>query len=181
MKTIAFAFALVATLSANAFAADWDAMKRNPARIEALSMQAVPLVAGNDKLGWARVPERLVKHEASVFMPARKHQGVADIQVTGDGYLLLACNYDYQGNASGNWKQDVWDERKFKSKGWLRISNKELGGALVKGDNREQILFVKHVRKGESFRLRCNKYDPPLPIALGAGSLSRFISADARN
>jgi hypothetical protein len=44
----------------------------------------------------------------------------------------------------------------------------ELGGILVKGDNRAQVVFSKQVRKGDSFRIRCNKYDPPFPILLTA-------------
>lgn len=41
---------------------------------------------------------------------------------------------------------------------------KDLGGALVKGDNREQVVFVKRVETGERGRLRCNKHDPPFFI-----------------
>ena len=44
------------------------------------------------------------------------------------------------------------------------MSADDLGGALVKGDNRAQVNFSKTVHQGEKLRLRCNKYDPPYPI-----------------
>jgi hypothetical protein len=90
------------------------------------------------------------------------------ITVTEDGYLLIACNFDYQGNKSGNWTAEAWDEKKFKSHGWHLVDNHELEGNLVKGNDRGQVVFARQVRKGETLHLRCNKYDPPFPILLGA-------------
>jgi hypothetical protein len=98
--------------------------------------------------------------------PSASTNGAADIEITADGYLLLACNWDYQGNQSGDWEKERWTEGKFKSKGWDRLSKNELGGELVKNDNRAQTIFFKRVKKGEHLRLRCNKYDPPYPILL---------------
>jgi len=129
-------------------------------------MQPTALAASDDKNGWAKVPPQLTKYGAVVYMPSANTNGVADITVTGDGYLLIACNYDYQGNSSGNWDEEDWNERKFKTKGWRKLSKTELGAVLVKGDNREQVVFVKQVRKGAAYRIRCNKYDPPFPILL---------------
>lgn len=99
-------------------------------------------------------------------MPDNEHFGVADIQVISDGYLFIACNWDYQGNQSGDWDKDAWDERKLKTKGWDKLTKRELGGELIKNNNRVQTVFVKRVKKGDTFRLRCNKYDPPFPILL---------------
>ena len=158
--------ATAAAVCATAHAADWESMKRNPAQIEVVNMQPTPLVADNDKKGWATVPPQLTKYGAVVYMPSGNTNGVADIKVTGDGFLLLACNYDYQGNTSGKWDEEVWSEKKFKAKGWHLMSKTELGAVLVKGDNRAQVVFFKQVRKGDAFRLRCNKYEPPFPILL---------------
>lgn len=155
-------------LGATALAADWESMKRRPAQIEVLNMNPVPLVAGTDKRGWARVPDILTKNNAVIYMPKDKHQGVADFKVLADGYLILACNYDYQGNKGGTWDDEDWDARKFKTKGWSEIGKNALGSPLVSGENRQQVLFSKQVRKGETYRLRCNKYDPPFPILLGS-------------
>ncbi len=163
---ICFAATAIA-LCVPALAADWEALRRTPATIEIINMSPAPLVAGTDQKGWAKVPAQLTANGASIFMPTGGTTGVADIKVTGDGYLLVACNYDYQGNKGGKWDDEDWDERKFKTKGWHMMSKNELGGDLVKGDGRQQTVFSKQVRKGETFRLRCNKYDPPYPILLG--------------
>ena len=155
-----------AALCGQVQAADWDAMKRTPAQIEVVNMKPVPLAASDDKKGWAKIPPQLTKFGAVVYMPEGNTNGVADITVTAEGYLLLACNYDYQGNSSGKWDEEVWNEKKFKSKGWHLMGKSELGGVLVKGDNREQAVLVKQVHKGDTLRIRCNKYDPPYPILL---------------
>jgi hypothetical protein len=157
---------LLGALAAPVFAADWEAMKRTPAQIEVVNMQPMPLVEGTDKKGWARVPAQLTKHEALIFTPTGGTNGVADIKVLADGFLMVACNYDYQGNSQGKWDEEDWNESYFKKKGWRKLSKTELGGILVKGDNREQTIFVKQLRKGDNLRIRCNKYDPPFPIVL---------------
>jgi hypothetical protein len=147
-----------------AHALDWEAIKKSPAEIQVANMQATPLVAGTEKKGWLKVPTQFTQYKAVVYVPSADTNGVADITVTGDGYLILACNYDYQGNQSGDWKKDVWDERKFKSKGWNVLGKTEIEGQLINGENRTQVLFLKKVKKGEVLKLRCNKYNPPYPI-----------------
>ncbi len=159
--------AVCAALTPASYAADFEGMKRTPAQIEVVNMQPTPLVESPDKKGWARVPAQLTKYKATVYMPAEGGtNGVADIKVTGDGYLMVACNYDYQGNTQGKWDEEDWNESYFKKKGWRKLSKTELGGILVKGDNREQVIFYKQLKKGDALRIRCNKYDPPFPILL---------------
>ena len=150
-------------------AADWDAIAKPPPEIAVLKMQAKRLAVSADKNGWARVPDMLAQRGAVIYMPDSEHLGVADIQVISDGYLFIACNWDYQGNKSGDWDKDAWDERKFKTKGWDKLTKGELGGELISNNNgRLQTVFVKRVKKGDAFRLRCNKYDPPYPILLNS-------------
>ena len=169
MKRIhSFAFGLlVLGAGASALAADWETMKRNPASVEVVNMKPVPLVESAGKDGWAKIPAQLAKYDAVVFMPTAPTDGVADFTVTADGFMLIACNYDYQGNSSGKWDEERWDEKKFRAKGWHLLTKNELGGVLIKGDNRDQVVFSKQVRKGDKVRLRCNKYDPPFVILLG--------------
>ena len=130
-------------------------------------MKPVPLAAGVGKTNWLRVPDELLKRQARIFAPVGPVNGVADYKVTAAGYLLVACNYDYQGNASGNWQEGRWFREQFYAHGWREATAKELGGALVSGQNREQVVFVKKVAAGESGRLRCNKHDPPFFIVRG--------------
>lgn len=159
-------FACLLLLPGLALSADWRALEKTPASISVVNMQPVPLVVSASKEGWARIPTALENKGATIYSPTASTNGVADIEVSADGYLLLACNWDYQGNQSGEWEKERWTESKFKAKGWSRLSKNELGGELVKNDNRAQTLFFKKVKKGEKFRLRCNKYDPPYPILL---------------
>ena len=142
-------------------------MSRGSAQIEVVNMRSVPLVESGDRDGWAKVPPPLLKYGAIIYLPPGKYDGLSQIKVTGDGYLLVACNFDYQGNNHGNWASEAWDAKKFKSNGWHELTKRELAGELVKGNGRAQVVFSKHVHKGETLRLRCNKYDPPYPILLG--------------
>jgi len=152
-------------------AADWRAIAKTPATISVMHMQPVPLVVSANKEGWARIPTVLTNNGATIFMPPAGNNGavngVASIEIKADGYLIIACNWDYQGNPSGDWQKDRWKESQFKSKGWDRLTKGELGGELVSNNsNRVQTLFFKKVKKGEHLHLRCNKYDPPFPILL---------------
>jgi hypothetical protein len=157
---------LLSTICAVSFASDKDVLNGPSAQIKVLHMEPVPLAVGSDAKGWAKIPDQLASRGAVIFMPSGNTDGVAVIEVTGDGILLLACNFDYQGNSSGDWKKDLWSQRNFRTRGWKQMSQSQLGGELVKGDKRAQVIFSKHVRKGDAFRLRCNKYDPPFAILL---------------
>ena len=124
-------------------------------------MKPVPLVASEGKSAWVRVPDLFTNRQAMIFMPTGPVNGVADYKVTKGGHLLVACDYSYQGNSSGGWQEQRWTRQQFYAHGWLEATTEDLGGVLVNGGNREQVVFVKKVAAGESGRLRCNKYGPP--------------------
>jgi serine/threonine protein kinase len=148
---------------------DWAAISRTPARIEAATLEPVPLVASEDKKAWQRIPTALSQHHAIIYSGRTgRDGGVADFKVARTGVLLLACNFSYQGNAGGDWKEKRWTKEQFQEHGWQLIDRADLGGVLVKGDGREQDVFMKPVQEGEEFRLRCNKYDPPFVIVFEA-------------
>ena len=164
MKTLLSCLLLLPSLL---HAADWRTLAKTPATISVVNMKPAPLAVSAHKEGWARIPAVLTTNGATIFMPSASTNGVADIEVQADGYLFIACNWDYQGNQSGEWEKERWTESRFKSKGWDRLTKGELGGELVSNNsNRVQTLFFKKVKKGERLRLRCNKYDPPFPILL---------------
>ena len=54
MKTKIHIIAIATALCAHLHAADWEAMKRTPAQIEVIGMQPIPLVASDEKNGWAK-------------------------------------------------------------------------------------------------------------------------------
>ena len=151
-----------------ALAVDLEKLAAQPATIEVEGMDPVKLRVSGGKQGWIEVPKRFKSRGATVYAPEGGNPGVAEFRVIQDGYVLLACNFDYQGNESGGWKDDALTRDEFRRMGWREIRKpKKIGGALIKGDRRVQTLFYKRVYRGENFKLRCNKYDPPYPILLG--------------
>lgn len=165
-----FLFLLVLTTAAQA--ADWKTFAATPAAITVINMEPRPLVKSSDENGWLTVPDNLTRYAASIYFPVQGQgggtNGVADITVVKSGYLLLACNYYYQGNSSGDWQKEVWDAKEFKRKGWRPLTKTDLGGLLLNHGNQEQTVFYKKVEAGQNVRLRCNKYQPPYPIVLGS-------------
>lgn len=143
---------------------DWSAIYGRSAGVRVMGAEPVWLTASEES-GWERVPPALRKRPALVHSDREnEHNGVADIDVTRDGILLVACNYGYQGNNSGDWDEKRWTKEQFVENGWTLVPDKDLGGVLVKKGGREQVVFMRHVKKGENYRLRCNKYDPPFAI-----------------
>ncbi len=120
-----------------------------------------------DRKGWQRVPAKLRNKRAVIYSVGKgKSVGAADFQVSKDGVILLACNFGYQGHSDGDWDKKRWTKEQFVENGWTEVTEEQLGGVLVKGDGREQTVFIKRVKRGEQFRLRCNKYDPPFVIVI---------------
>ncbi|MEX2578153.1 MAG: hypothetical protein WD342_03775 [Verrucomicrobiales bacterium] len=166
MKIRLSAVALCLLFCSSVFAIHAATLATNPARIEAARMTEVPLVLSEVKKGWIEIPLLLKTWSATIFKPDADQLGVARIKVLESGYLLLACNFDYQGNRSGDWTREVMSRNDFLKGGWKELEASRLGGELIQQDNRSQVIFYKQVQKGETFSLRCNKYDPPYPILL---------------
>ena len=138
-----------------------EQIRKDPAQVEVLNMKPVPLVVGEGKTAWVRVPQGLAQFQTQIFASIGRGNGVADYKVTHGGYLVVACNYDYQGNPSGNWTEDRWTREQFYANGWRELVPEEIGGPLVDGQGRQHVLFVRGVSAGQTGRLRCNKYSPP--------------------
>lgn len=168
MKTTLTALALLATSLVPALATDLSDMAANPATISVTNAKQVPLVVSTEKLGWAKIPPELAACKPVIFAPTTNAPGFIEFEVLQDGYVLIACNFGYQGNASGGWKDDAWSADDFDRHGWEALHPSALTGSLIRGDNLEQTLFFKLVQKGETYHLRCNKYYPPYPILLQA-------------
>lgn len=150
-----------------------EQIRRAPAEVEVLNMKPVPLVPGEGKFAWIRVPTQFTQYQTLIFTNSGPVNGVADYKVTRGGYLVVACNYDYQGNASGNWQGERWTREQFYEHGWRELVAEDMGGVLVDGQNRQQAVFVKGVAAGERGRLRCNKYSPPFFIVCSNAAAMR--------
>jgi hypothetical protein len=166
MKILTVIVLLIACDLGMAQAASLSEMAASPAGLDVARMTEVRLELSPGPKGWMQVPKKLAIDAANIFKPEKDQQGHTEFRVTKAGYVLLACNYSYQGNSSGNWQKDVWTEQQFKRKGWRVLSKSALGGLLVQGDERVQVIFWKKVKAGETYNLRCNKYDPPYPMLL---------------
>lgn len=140
---------------------------KKPGTIKAMVSTAEKLAISKKDAGgkWARMPEILLG--ASIYTGDwKRSNGVADFKVTKSGRIFLALNYDYQGNSSGNWTEDRLLAGQFMARGWAQVR----GAELIAWNNRTYQLFTRVCHKGEHFRLRCNKYEPPYVIVLDEGA-----------
>lgn len=152
---------------------DWKKIVAAPAKVEVAEIDSLELTVNNGPNPFTQVPKIFTTHKATAYAsPQKDGAGVAKITVLADGYLLVGCNYTYQGNDSGGWTETRWLPEKFVSQGWRRLTTKELGGELVQNYPDKSVLpqdvFVKYVRQGEEMTLRCNKYRPPVVILFDA-------------
>ena len=141
-----------------------------PAAVKMMLLKPARLVEteNSEKGPWARVPNALLG--ASIYAtPRTGANGTADFTVTKSGQICLALNYDYQGNGSGGWTEERWMATDFMAAGWAQVR----GTQMVAWNNRTYPIFTRKVEKGETFRLRCNKYEPPFVILLDGGKAAR--------
>jgi hypothetical protein len=141
-----------------------------PAAVKMMLLKPARLVEteNSEKGPWARVPNALLG--ASIYAtPRTGANGTADFTVTKSGQIYLALNYDYQGNGSGGWTEERWMAADFMAAGWAQVR----GTQMVAWNNRTYPIFTRKVEKGETFRLRCNKYEPPFVILLDGGKAAR--------
>jgi len=127
--------------------------------IAALQVYHMPFVAmenGNKDTDWKSIPPLLRREDVRISLPQHGWRGLADGIAMSAGYALLACNF----NSGGNWKHERWDKNDFEANGWHELDHEELGGRLVNDDQREQVIFWKKVRAGETGTLHCNKSPP---------------------
>lgn len=149
---------------------DWTKAVASPAQITVRGIEPSVLDPKAEKPRFTRIPDKFAKSRSVIYgTPKDQYSGIADITVLADGYLFLACHYGNQGNNSGNWLEQRWTAEQFVKHGWKKLDETEVGGVLTAPQNRDQVIFVKFVRKGEEMKLRCNKYDPPFAIVFDAG------------
>lgn len=145
---------------------DLAKMAKGFARIQSTSLVPTVLRESDDKNGWRQVPDGL-KHVRSVVCVGNDRDGgVADFTITKSGTLMVICDYSYQGNSSGNWTEHRWTKEQFIENGWTEVKKELLGGEIIDASGNEQSLFMKQVKKGEHYRLRCNKYRCPQVLIL---------------
>jgi hypothetical protein len=83
------------------------------------------------KGAWVMVRPKLLGIGIQVHKASGPIKGVAIYTVKKSGYVMVACNYAYQGNNSGNWTDTRWEAEDFKKNGWRELEEKEMGGKLI--------------------------------------------------
>lgn len=145
-------------------------MDAKPATVDMMLLKPARLKesANKEQGRWARVPNALMG--ASIYAtPPTGANGTADFRVTRGGQVYLALNYDYQGNSGGGWTEERWMPEDFMAAGWAQVR----GAQMVAWNNRTYSIFTRKLEKGEQFRLRCNKYEPPYVILLDGGKAAK--------
>jgi hypothetical protein len=138
---------------------------RNSAQVNSLKYEAEPIVAiANGPAGWRSVAPIFQHAKAVSYSRSKQSSGLAEFEVTRSGYLLLACNWSYQGNPSGGWVPSRLKKEDFIQRGWQPVDNAIFSGLVRFESKGDQALFIKRVEKGEKYTLRCNKYYPPYAI-----------------
>jgi hypothetical protein len=139
--------------------ADWAKVMANPAVITVKGQEPIALDPDLEGQTFKEIPRMLAKRATIYSKQKDKHNGVSDITVDKDGFLLLACNYKNEGNSNGGWQETRWLPERFEKEGWKKLSAQDLGGNLG-----ETTIFLKYVRAGEELKLRSNKYSAPKAI-----------------
>ncbi len=134
-----------------------------PATITMRNLSAVYLIV--DPKGpvqsWSRVPDFL--KGAAIYSRSATggvEGGVADWEVKTTGVIYLACNWDIAGFADGEWKRECTTAARIQEQGWTEVK----GQTLKQNNGKTYKLYRRVCRAEERFRLRCNKYTPPLVI-----------------
>jgi hypothetical protein len=159
---------LTAFSTQSVFALDWESARRNPAEVTVVNCEPMVLAAGEGPGQFLKVPTKLEGARIFVEASGKKVGNTADFTVVKEGWLLVAADYSYQGNSSGDWDEKRWSEKEFKKNGWEMLAEKQMGGLLIDKGNKEWKVFAKRVRPKDSNRLITNKYGYPKLIVLAA-------------
>ncbi|MBI5395573.1 MAG: SUMF1/EgtB/PvdO family nonheme iron enzyme [Verrucomicrobia bacterium] len=164
---------------------DWNMARSNAAVIEATDMRWISLTESDRKAvpdgvklstfkqvvdWWRRVPQKLKEYNAQILIENRwnggdPRRGVVNFSVKKAGWALLACYFGWAGGP-GDWESERWKEEDFRNHGWRVLKPAHMGGTLISGTDREQVVFTKWLAAGETGRYRCSKYGPPNFIIL---------------
>ena len=154
---------------------DFAAAARQPAIVDTPGYHWRQMAEGRESGLWVHLgtPFRQFGAQRTGHDPAANwpkdnpKSGYIEYTVKRDGWLLVACNYAYQGNKSGGWIEERWEPKDFEKNGWKHLDSKRMGFAAIDEWNAMSYIFAKFVKAGETQRLRCNKYGAPRLITLG--------------
>ncbi|MFO0917136.1 MAG: bifunctional serine/threonine-protein kinase/formylglycine-generating enzyme family protein [Planctomycetaceae bacterium] len=141
----------------------WESAKSRQAVVKNVNFPSVPLNTESLDKFFNSVPTRFTEHPSVIYAEPRAQEIRFDVDQ--DGFVLLACSFDYQGNDSGGWLEKRWTAQDFTQHGWRQLSENDVGGRLFAPKHKQnQTCFVKYLASGDKYTLVCNKSDPPFLI-----------------
>lgn len=148
---------------------DWKHAISSPVAVKVAGFEPMPINPSLERQIFVQIPPLFTHYKSVVYAkPDGDNVGVAEISAESDGYVIVSCHFGYQGG-DGVWTKTRWTADQFVANGWNRIDPRDVGGIFVRDPDRIQELFVRYVRKGENYKLRCNKYNPPYVIVFESG------------
>lgn len=118
--------------------------------------------------GYPYVPEAL--RGADIFSEVRRPAGgELEFRVHEDTTVHLAGYFGYEGNTRGDWYDDRLTQSDLLDLGWTYVDD------IIRHDGNHLEVFRRDVYAGEAYRLRVNKYGPPLLIHTPVPEPSTFV------
>lgn len=142
---------------------DWAKVMAKPATITVAGQEPIALDPELENQPFKEIPGVLAKRATIYHKQKDRYNGVCAITVDKEGFLLLACDYNPNGNNSNGWQQERWMPERFEKEGWKKLSAQDLGGSLG-----ELTIFLKYVKAGEEVKVRTSKYSAPKAIIFDA-------------
>ena len=120
----------------------------------------VPL--GNGEHVFNEVPEELIGH---LYTKRHGYQGAARFRVDRDQRVTVGMyewGHEHEGNASGNWQQELTSRREMAEQGWQETVQLVARHSDLKLPSATWFLYTRDCKAGESFVLRNHKYQAPI-------------------
>ncbi len=111
-----------------------------------------------DRYVWEVVPKSL---NGVRFLVLPHHSGVLSFKVQTDGLVFMATSTRWNGggNSSGDWKDEVIEEKDLKRKGWRKLRTFR---KLSNTDTGKMAVFYRFCKTGEIHSIRTEKYAAPM-------------------
>ena len=124
----------------------------------------VPLAKGHaiysnsEKYQWEQIPGEL---KGTHFLAFPIHHGVLEFEVASDGFIFMVTSTRWGGggNSSGDWQDEVMLEKDLRRAGWRELKGID---ELIATDPGEMAIFWREGKRGETFRIRTEKYVAPM-------------------
>ncbi len=139
-----------------------------PVALSDFTPQPLHPSSGNTPGAFKQVPSSL--RGMTIFSEERRpHAGVLEFHVIDETRVYLAGFWGYEGNHRGDWDDERMTLQQMIDLGWKHVED------MVLANGRVYNVLTKVLPAGQTHRIRCNKYSPPL-LMLKQSSYERDYS-----